>query len=172
MSAGNGFTQDDVEQILRIVDRMTDVEVRLETADIKLHVRKFNHGEREERADASSPTELRVAPVRVASPAVPGAATPAAPPAVAAPKDAAIPPGCVAVRAPMMGTFYRSPSPAEPAFVEVGARIRAADPVCIVEVMKLFNTVNAGVDGTIVAIVPVNGQMVEQDQALFIVKVD
>jgi acetyl-CoA carboxylase biotin carboxyl carrier protein len=141
MTVEKSFTQQDVEQILRVVDGLTDVEVRLEVGDMKLHVRKF-----------SGRSEARPTPALAEAPAGPA--------------------GAVAIRAPMLGTFYRAPSPAEPAFVEPGSHVRAGDPVCIIEVMKLFNTVNAGVTGTIVSVVAESGQMVEQDDVLFYVKVD
>jgi acetyl-CoA carboxylase biotin carboxyl carrier protein len=160
MTVEKSFTQDDVEQILRVVDGLTDVEVRLEVGDLKLHVRKFSGSSQApapRTADVSAPTP-------------PAAATSEARPANPAP--AHTPAGAVAIRAPILGTFYRAPSPAEPSFVDVGSRVRASDPVCIIEVMKLFNTVNAGVDGTIVSIVADNGQMVEQDDVLFYVRVD
>jgi acetyl-CoA carboxylase biotin carboxyl carrier protein len=153
------FTQDDVEQILRVVDGLTDVEVRLEVGDLKLHVRKFSGSSPAPTPRAAEAPTLT--PLAVAAPeAAPAKPTPAPTPA-----------GAVAIRAPMLGTFYRSPSPTEPSFVDVGSRVRASDPVCIIEVMKLFNTVNAAVDGTIVSIVAHNGQMVEQDDVLFYVKV-
>jgi acetyl-CoA carboxylase biotin carboxyl carrier protein len=160
MTIEKSFTQDDVEQILRVVDGLTDVEVRLEVGDLKLHVRKFSGSSQTSTprtAEATAPTP----PAAAASEARPANPVPAHTPA-----------GAVAIRAPILGTFYRAPSPAEPSFVDVGSRVRASDPVCIIEVMKLFNTVNAGVDGTIVSIVADNGQMVEQDDVLFYVKVE
>jgi acetyl-CoA carboxylase biotin carboxyl carrier protein len=170
MTVQKSFTQDDVEQILRVVDGLSDVEVRLEVGDLKLHVRKFSGG--------SDVQGARLADVPAAAPrpaATPDArpAVPAASPAPArATAEGAAPADAVPSRAPMLGAFYRAPSPAEPAFVQEGSRVRAGDPVCIIEVMKLFNTVNAEVDGTIVSIVAENGQMVEQDDILFYVKVE
>ncbi|HEY1729100.1 MAG TPA: acetyl-CoA carboxylase biotin carboxyl carrier protein [Candidatus Baltobacteraceae bacterium] len=66
----------------------------------------------------------------------------------------------IAIRAPMSGTFFRAPAPNEPPFVEVGSRVSASDTVCIVEVMKLFNTISAGVAGTVVEIAAENEQAV------------
>jgi acetyl-CoA carboxylase biotin carboxyl carrier protein len=88
------------------------------------------------------------------------AAAPAAQPASAPPSQAPADSGLVAIRAPMSGTFYRAPAPNEPPFVEVGSRVGATDTVCIVEVMKLFNTLAAGVSGTVVEIVAANEQAV------------
>jgi biotin carboxyl carrier protein len=70
----------------------------------------------------------------------------------------------------MLGTFYRTPKPGSPPFVEVGAEVREEDPVCIIEVMKLFNTVRAGVQGRIARICAEQGQLVEYQQDLFLVE--
>jgi len=161
MTEFKGFTQDDVDQILRVIDGLSDVEVRLEVGDLMLHVRKFG-------AAGALPAAAAVAP-----PPVPAALPPPPAEPVQLPGGAVeIPPGAVAIRAPMLGTFYRRPSPAEPFFVEVGQAVRAGEPVGLIEVMKLFNTVNAETDGRIVAAVAENGQLVEQDDLLFIVEAD
>lgn len=158
MSERTAFTSDDVEQILRVVDRLQDVEVTLETGELKLHVRKG--------------TPLAVAPAAAPAPHAPASSPRAAPaPNQGAARGAApIPADGVVIRAPMLGTFYRAPSPAEPPFVEVGARVAPGDPVCIIEVMKLFNTVSAEVAGTIVEMLVENGTMVEFGQPLFVLR--
>jgi len=71
------------------------------------------------------------------------------------------------VASPMVGTFYRSPSPAEPAFAEIGQNIKAGDVLCIVEAMKMMNQIEADKSGTVSAILVENGQPVEFDQPLF-----
>lgn len=71
------------------------------------------------------------------------------------------------VRAPMVGTFYRAPSPGSPPFVEVGDRVKAGDTLCIIESMKMMNHVEADRSGTIEAILPENGKPVQFDQPLF-----
>jgi acetyl-CoA carboxylase biotin carboxyl carrier protein len=97
----------------------------------------------------------------------PPAAAPAAAPASHARTDS----GVVAIRAPMSGTFYRAPAPNEPPFVEVGSRVEASTTVCIVEVMKLFNTIAAGVSGTVVEIVAENEAAVTTGMPLIWIKV-
>jgi acetyl-CoA carboxylase biotin carboxyl carrier protein len=77
--------------------------------------------------------------------------------------------GEIAIRAPMLGTFYRSPSPGEPPFVEPGQRVRADDTVCLIEVMKLFSSIKAGVEGVVKAIVPANGDLVEFNELLIVI---
>jgi acetyl-CoA carboxylase biotin carboxyl carrier protein len=102
---------------------------------------------------------LRHAPA-TASTAAPAAATPAPP------DDANL----VPVVSPMVGTFYRAPSPAAPSYVEAGSRVEVGQVVCIVEAMKLMNEIESEVAGTIARILVENGQPVEFNQPLFLVK--
>jgi acetyl-CoA carboxylase biotin carboxyl carrier protein len=73
------------------------------------------------------------------------------------------------VKAPMVGTFYRSGSPGSPAFVEVGQTVKQGDTLCIIEAMKLMNEIEADSSGTIKAILVENGQPVEYGQSLFVI---
>ena len=75
--------------------------------------------------------------------------------------------GLVAIRAPNLGTFYRSPNPGEAPYVDVGQEIGADSEVCLIEVMKLFTPVRAGVSGRIARICIEDGNMVEHDEPLF-----
>ncbi|EAQ98000.1 acetyl-CoA carboxylase biotin carboxyl carrier protein [Congregibacter litoralis] len=105
-------------------------------------------------------------------PAAPAASAPAAAPAPAAPapapaaEDTATTNGTV-VKSPMVGTFYRSPSPSSAPFVEVGKTVQAGDVLCIVEAMKMMNQIEAEVSGTIEAVLANSGEPVEFDQPLF-----
>ena len=83
-----------------------------------------------------------------------------------------IDPGLIAIRAPTLGSFYRASSPGEPPFVEVGDRVSENDTVCLIECMKLFNTIAAGCKGTIVSIAVENANMVEFDEPLMYVRPD
>ncbi|HEY9392055.1 MAG TPA: acetyl-CoA carboxylase biotin carboxyl carrier protein [Mycobacteriales bacterium] len=96
-------------------------------------------------------------------------ATPAAS-APAGPTDSARHPDGHRVTAPSLGLFWRSPQPGAPPFVEVGQQVEPGDTVCIIEVMKLMNHVSAGVSGTVVAIVPDNGAVVEFGDPLIIIE--
>lgn len=105
---------------------------------------------------------------RGAAPAPP-AAVPAAPPAAApAPPDGPPPaaPGGKVVNSPMVGTFYRAPSPSSPPFVEVGSQVKAGDVVCIVEAMKMMNQIESEHTGTVEEILVADGDPVEFDQPL------
>ena len=73
------------------------------------------------------------------------------------------------VKSPMVGTFYRAPSPGAPAFVEVGSKVKKGDPICIIEVMKLFTTIHAEWSGTVAEVGPENAQLVEYGQMLFVI---
>ena len=74
------------------------------------------------------------------------------------------------VRAPMSGTFYRSTSPGSDPFVVVGSAVKAGDPLCIVEAMKILNEIEADKSGTVTRILADNGQAVEYGQALFVIE--
>ena len=118
------------------------------------------------------------APIMMAAPALqpmampqPGAALAGAAPAAAAPVPAAAaePQGHV-VKSPMVGTFYRAPSPGAPTFVEVGQAVTKGQTICIIEAMKLLNEIAADATGTIKSILVENGQPVEYGQGLFVIE--
>jgi len=105
-------------------------------------------------------------------------ARPAAPMPMSSPTEAstggaakagnALPDGHV-VRAPMVGTFYASPSPDKPAFVAVGQTVKAGETLAIIEAMKMFNPIEADVSGTVLSILAESGQPIEFDQPLFVI---
>lgn len=99
--------------------------------------------------------------------AAPAAPAPAAAPAAAPAGDEA---GYAYVKSPMVGTFYRSPSPDNPSFVEINAKVDEKTVVCIIEAMKIMNEIQAETKGTVVEILVENGQPVEYGQRLFKVK--
>ncbi|HYG54099.1 MAG TPA: acetyl-CoA carboxylase biotin carboxyl carrier protein [Burkholderiales bacterium] len=117
------------------------------------------------RGGVVSVTPLAAAPAIPPPPAAGGPA--AAPPAAAVPEAPPVQEGHV-VKAPMVGTFYRSPSPDAKAFVEVGQAVKEGDTICIIEAMKLMNEIEADAAGTVKAILVENGQPVEYGQPLFI----
>jgi len=104
-----------------------------------------------------------------AAPAMPAAAVPAAPEAGPATEEPAVPEGEL-VRAPMVGTFYGSSSPEAEPFVSLGQQVKAGETMCIIEAMKMFNQIEAEASGTVVAILVENGQPVEFDQPLFVIR--
>ena len=106
-----------------------------------------------------------------AAPAVLAPAAATAP--VAAPTAAAVAaevPEAKVIKSPMVGTFYRSASPGAKAFVDVGSTVKAGEPVCIIEAMKIMNEIEADLGGTIARILCENGQAVEFGQPLFVLE--
>jgi len=108
--------------------------------------------------------------VSAAAPVGPPAAFEPRPAAPAAPASAEVPAGQEGhvVKAPMVGTFYRSPSPDAKPFVEVGQAVKEGETICIIEAMKLMNEIEADASGAVKAILVENGQPVEYGQPLFI----
>jgi len=98
------------------------------------------------------------------------APAPAPAPAAEAPKEAAPDAGLIEIKSPMIGTFYRKPSPDKDNFVEVGSSIKVGETVCVIEAMKLFNEIESEVSGRIVKILVDDNSPVEYDQPLFLVE--
>jgi acetyl-CoA carboxylase biotin carboxyl carrier protein len=156
-----GLTDDDVREILRIIDESDLDELRIEMAGFRLHVR---------RGGAPPAVEPRVeepalaAEPKAAEPEPEPAAEPAAAPPAGTP---ASPNGAATIDAPMLGTFYRASAPGEQPFVEVGSEVDPDTVVCLIEVMKMMNSVKAGVSGTVVEVCAANAELVEYGAPLF-----
>lgn len=166
------LTHDDVRRILELVDSAEHLEeMELVYGGIRLHLRRSGAGPAPMMASMPAPAPVAATAPAAATAAAAATVSPAhtlAPPAT--PAATSVPPGMVAIRAPMLGTFYRAPAPGEKPFVEVGQRVKADDTVCLIEVMKLFNSLRAGVDGKIAQILVENGGLVEYDQMLILVE--
>ncbi len=140
------------------------IELLEESGIDELEIREGEESVRISR-HSKTPAQQYYAPAPMAAPVaapVAPAAAPAAPETPAAPKLN----GTIA-RSPMVGTFYRTPSPASPAFVEIGQTVKKGDILCIVEAMKMMNHIEAETSGVIESILVENGQPVEYDQPLF-----
>ncbi len=163
------LTQEDVQRILKLVDEAEHLEeLDLVDGDFRLHIDRRGGGDRPAEPSAARPAATP-APASAAAPAAKPASA-AVPAASAKPAAQPVPQGMVAVRASMLGTFYRSPSPAEKPFVEIGQQVKAGDTVCLLEVMKLFQSIKAGVEGKIVEIRAQNGTLVEFNEVLFVIE--
>lgn len=154
----------DISEIVSLIDSSSCDEFVLETEDIRIVVRRRG-------AEGASPTG---APAPRAAPAArpDGGALPVAGPAAAPAAPGPAKGGEGVVSAPMVGVFYRAPSPEAPPFVEVGSRVAPGDPLCVIEVMKLFTTIHAEAGGTVREIGPENAQLVEYGQMLFVIGPD
>ena len=129
---------------------------------------EIKEGEESVRISRNTAAPIAVA-APVAAPVTP-AAVASAPAAPAPAPEAAASSAANAVKSPMVGTFYRSPSPDAAPFVEVGQSVRAGDVLCIVEAMKMMNQIEADRAGTVTAIHAENGEPVEFDQPLITVE--
>jgi acetyl-CoA carboxylase biotin carboxyl carrier protein len=163
------LSDEDIREILRIIDESTLTELQIETEGFALHVRKGP------RDVAGLGPPLGPAGVVGEGSRARGGPTPSTP----APSDEAqslteqptaaaqAPDGVATITAPMLGTFYRAEAPGKPPFVEVGARVEPDTIVCIIEVMKMMNSVTASMAGTIAEVLPDNAALVEYGQPLF-----
>jgi len=160
-----GIDQDDVIRILRMLEESTFDELHLEMGGLTLVASKS--GKTASPAKGLKPDDHESTESRAA--VEPTAQAREEKPHVRQTSDLGEN-GFFAIKAPMLGTFYSAPKPGAPPFVEVGRRVSEEDSVCIIEVMKLFNTVKANVQGRIAKICAENGQMVEYQQTLFLVE--
>jgi acetyl-CoA carboxylase biotin carboxyl carrier protein len=178
---------EDIETLVAAFDNSSWDEVRVRLGKVEIHLSKYP-GDRDRpngtavhvtngAADAApSPPALPVASNGAAAgPAGAAAAAIPAKPAGggAATVDAgasAFPEGTAVVRAPNFGTFYRAPKPGAAAYVEVGQRVEPQTEICLIEVMKLFTPVRAGLAGTIRGVLVKDSAMVEYDQPLFLIE--
>jgi acetyl-CoA carboxylase biotin carboxyl carrier protein len=144
------LTADEVKEILALLEQSSFDELSIETGAMKIKLRRRGGVE-----------------------AAPAAAEPAAPPTPApkaAPAPVPVDDGLTSVPAPLLGVFYRAPKPGEPPFVEIGQRVEPETVIGIIEVMKLMNSVRAGVAGEVVSIPAGNGEMVEFGETLIRVR--
>jgi acetyl-CoA carboxylase biotin carboxyl carrier protein len=144
------LSDDDVREILRLIDESGVDELRIDSEGLSLHVRRGGGPPLEEPAPAPAPAAAAEAPPTAEAPPVPASSN-----------------GHAEITAPMLGTFYRQEAPGKAPFVEVGSRVEAGTVVCVIEVMKMMNSIEAGVSGTIVEICADNAQLVEYGQPLF-----
>lgn len=156
----------EIQDLIKFVSKSGVTEVEIEKKDFKIIIKAENKGRKEEQTIVvqAAPQVVQAAPAPVA--AIPAAA-PAAPaiPAVEASDDSKY----VTIKSPMIGTFYRSPSPDKDAFVQVGDSVQKGSPVCIIEAMKLFNEIESEISGKIVKVLVDDASPVEYDQPLFLV---
>ncbi|MGE7114490.1 acetyl-CoA carboxylase biotin carboxyl carrier protein [Lysinibacillus sp. NPDC047702] len=162
------FKIQEIREIIKLVDSSSIDEFVYEVDGAKVKLKKNGVVVTETVA----PKKEVVAPVvQQSAPAAPAAAPAKAEEAPAA-APAANDPSLHKVVSPMVGTFYQSPNPESPAYVKVGDKVGNETIVCIVEAMKLFNEIEAEVQGEIVEVLVKDGELVEYGQPLFLVKAE
>lgn len=183
------FKLSEIKELIKLIDQTSVDELELEKEGSRLSIRKSKPQAAEAQARVIPVQTVPVAYAQGAAPAVPAqpvpqAAAPQTAEAAAAPAPQVAPGaeggsgssswgddrGLHKIVSPMVGTFYRSPSPDAPPFVNPGDKVNDKTVVCIVEAMKLMNEIEAEVKGEIVEVLVENGQLVEYGQPLFLVK--
>lgn len=156
----------DLRKLKTLIDLVSESGVaEIEITEGEDHVRIVNRKDAPS-APVAAPVVLPAAGIPTAAPALAPVAAPTA--QVPAPAAASAPQSAPKViKSPMVGTFYRSPSPGAKAFVEVGQHVAKGDTVCIIEAMKLMNEIEADEEGTIKEVLVENGSPVEFGQPLF-----
>jgi len=153
----------DIQNLIKFVAKSGASEVKLETEDVKITIKTGSDTETTIVQQVPIAPQIQQAPVQAVAP-VQAAAVPDASAAQAS-EDAKY----ITVKSPIIGTFYRKPSPDKPVFVEVGQNIGEGDVLCVIEAMKLFNEIESEVSGKIVKVLVDDASPVEFDQPLFLV---
>jgi acetyl-CoA carboxylase biotin carboxyl carrier protein len=167
----------DLEELAAIIEQLDKTEFTdflYEHGDLRIHVRRGGYlpdvaAQGASAAEAGGSTSAPAAALQPAA-AAPSPVTVAQNGHSPAITPGALPDGQILVTAPMLGTFYGAPKPGEPSFVQVGDSVAADAVLCIVEVMKLMNSVTAGAAGEVTAVFVKDGDLVEFEQPLFAIR--
>ena len=165
----------DYQELLQLIELIKSsshfTEFKLRSGNLEIELRRAPAGNAANGKAMDVPTpDVQIAPRPiVAMEPVAAAARQAAPSAPAEPARAVRPQGSVVVKSPMVGTFYRSSEPGAPAFVEPGQKVSPDSTLCIIEVMKLMNTINADCHGVVSEILVSDGEALEFGQELFVI---
>ncbi|HQZ24370.1 MAG TPA: acetyl-CoA carboxylase biotin carboxyl carrier protein [Flavobacterium sp.] len=149
----------EIQNLIKFVANSGVAEVKLEMDDVKITIRTTLEGNVSEATYVQMPVQPALQPT-----AIPQQISPA--PAAAPVAENA---NYITIKSPMIGTFYRKPSPDKPLFVEVGSTVAKGNVLCVIEAMKLFNEIESEVSGKIVKILVDDMSPVEYDQPLFLV---
>tara|TARA_R110001592_G_scaffold325782_4_gene606134 strand:- start:17788 stop:18309 length:522 start_codon:yes stop_codon:yes gene_type:complete len=171
------MTNTEIQDLIKLVSRSSVSEVEIERKDFKITVKSEGKKKKDGLGDVN-PMPMQYAPMAAMPtmaapmPQVPTAQAPAEAPKAAASAEPASSDDAnlITVKSPMIGTFYRKPSPDKDAFINVGDDIKVGQTVCIIEAMKLFNEIEAEVTGKVVKVLVDDMSPVEYDQPLFLVE--
>lgn len=153
----------EIEELIKFVSKAGVSEVHLEQKDFKITIKNPH---REQIVQIAAPV---AAPVAVAPAPAPVAAPVAAAPAPAKEEPKGEEARYKTIKSPMIGTFYRTPAPDKPNFVNVGDEIKEGQVICIIEAMKLFNEIESDIKGKVVKVLVEHSTPVEYDQPLFLI---
>ncbi len=154
----------EIQNLIKFVAKSGASEVKLEMEDVKITIKTGSDSNTiVQQIPMQGLPQVAAAPVQMAQPV---ADAPAAPQAAKADDTDS---KYITIKSPIIGTFYRKPSPDKPLFVEVGQKIAEGDVLCIIEAMKLFNEIESEVSGKVVKILVDDSSPVEFDQPLFLV---
>ena len=155
----------EIQELIKLINKQEIKEISIERKDFKLNIITGSDEPQVVIAPAAAPQVIAAqAPVAVA-PAAPAAATPAAPTV----SEETAHDNYITIKSPMIGTFYRKPSPDKDVFINIGDSIAEGDVICIVEAMKLFNEIESEVSGKVIKILVDDMSPIEYDQPLFLV---
>jgi acetyl-CoA carboxylase biotin carboxyl carrier protein len=157
-----------IQELIKTINKSNISELSIEEGDFKITIKQESSvPQYVAMPQASMPMSMPQPGYQQSAPAAaPMATSTEKPAAPAAGNDANL----ITIKSPMIGTFYRSPSPDKPMFVNVGDEIKAGQVLCIIEAMKLFNEIESEVSGRIVKVIADNSSPVEYDQPLFLVE--
>lgn len=156
-----------IQELIKIINKSNISELSVEEGEFKITIKQAQPSEAQYVVHAAPAMPMQqVAPQAAPAAAAQPQAAPATTPAAAPANNDKL----VTVKSPMIGTFYRSPSPDKPPFVNVGDEIKQGEPICIIEAMKLFNEIESEVTGKIVKVLIDDASPVEYDQPLFLVE--
>jgi len=161
------MNQKELKELIEFLIEKDIAEFELERGDVKVKIRRA--GEHTVVHAHGEPRYYAVPPAPAAGPEL-GAVHAVAPAVPAAPAAPAPEEGLHAVKSPIVGTFYESPSPGSPPFVKPGDMVELGQVLCIVEAMKLLNEIESDVAGEIVKKLAANGQPIEYGQELFVIR--
>lgn len=165
------MTYKEIQDLIKLVVKLELAELKLRDGEFEMSVRTKEYARvKGTQTTSSTPVISMAAPAPPPAPEAPPATPqPQAPSAGEKEESETSSEGMSEIKSPIVGTFYRSPSPDKPPFIKVGDVIKAGDVVCIVEAMKLFNEIESEVSGKIVKVLVEDATPVEYDQALFLV---
>lgn len=155
-----------IQELIKAINKSNISELKIEQGDFKITIKQQSQINETQFVAVQAP--MQMPQMQAAAPqqaiAAPASTAPSIPAQAAAPDASG---NTTIIKSPMIGTFYRSPSPDKPAFVNVGDDIKPGDVICIIEAMKLFNEIESEFSGKIVRVLADDASPVEYDQPLF-----